>query len=456
MSAPYQTPQVAYFNQVFNGWKVGISQVVVHYMAMHVQDKWVLLTAKVDLLSSPQSVDAVDLIPTSVLRVGRVCHKLNAEELDLFKTNILLGKLSIQGIEYDLPQSQQLSIFSPMSSPEQTFFTQYLEVRSDGFFQPPQQINYAQVNDELRTGAIPFDGLSDLLSYYFDFGFATNGFLPQEQKITLSLQPPLYLDLQATSLSKNQLQITIWKQINYRRAKVAIALRLFPNPALHRRMQVANQIRWDKESNDFECGHVVLDIDDCTTAEIMLSVDNFSVSKHYLWDNEKSLNLRLAVYKRFDPELKRLKESLNPQPRHARDLECGIATLLHLLGATCITPPTTESPDIIVETPGKRVALVECTILVNDMRSKAGKLIHRRNSLAFHEDGTGTNVEVLALLVVGQPKNLIVDETDYLLQNKVLLITREDIDFALTNLDIPPNLDKIYIEKVEQLQRNLP
>lgn len=129
--------------------------------------------------------------------------------------------------------------------------------------------------------------------------------------------------------------------------------------------------------------------------------------------------------------------------------------LLYLLGAVCSNPPATDAPDIIAETRAGRLAIVECTVKITDMREKAGKLINRRHALTFNADGSGPTRDVLALLVVSLPKNKIPLEEDFLAKNQILLVTREDIDAAMKRLEFPPDLEELYMSTTELLQRAL-
>lgn len=137
----------------------------------------------------------------------------------------------------------------------------------------------------------------------------------------------------------------------------------------------------EKGGQGFDIGHLELDLHDCTAVELMLSVSGFAVQRVFVTDKRKSLNPRLVAYKRFDPDLKALDDFLEPDVKNGRDLEQGVATLLYLLGATCSNPPATDAPDIFAETRNGRLAIIECTVKVTDVRAKAAKLIHRRHAL---------------------------------------------------------------------------
>jgi hypothetical protein len=54
-------------------------------------------------------------------------------------------------------------------------------------------------------------------------------------------------------------------------------------------------------------------------------------------------------------------------------------------------------------------------------------------------------------LVINLPREQIIDEDDFLAQNQVLLLTQEDIDLALSRVDLPPNLDTVFDQARERM-----
>jgi hypothetical protein len=253
------------------------------------------------------------------------------------------------------------------------------------------------------------------------------------------------------SLKQNRLKLSLIRRTCFEPQQISIGLRQFPFPSLGRRKQIGPQVEWTQADHVFEgfaAGILDIELEDCATAEVMVSVEGHTVCRWFLLDPHKSLNPRLTDYRYLDPNLNLLKRYLTAS-KDARQLEVGTAALLHLLGANCLNPPGSESPDVIAETPGKRLALVECTTRVDNIREKTSKLVGRRDGLIATESEYGTSREVMAILLVNQPLTSLVNEQRFLLEHRVVLLTLEDIDTALANLEIPPDLDKLYSEKME-------
>ncbi|KAL0630162.1 hypothetical protein Q9L58_010992, partial [Maublancomyces gigas] len=273
--------------------------------------------------------------------------------------------------------------------------------------------------------------------------------------ISLSIRSPADFDLDACALSENRLIIQVLCRTSFAKDLLAIGVRQFPVPHITRRMQVADQVKWKKGSQGFDTGYLQLDLENCTTVELMLTAGGFAVQQVFIADKNKSLNPRLAAYKKFDPDLKCLDGFLEPEMKNGRDLEQGVATLLYLLGAVCTNPPETDAPDIFAETRSGRLAIIECTVKLTDVRSKAAKLISRRHSLTFNADGSGPTHDLLAVLVVSMPKIKIPLEDDFLARNQIVLITREGLQQAKAKLEFPPDLDELYLGTIEHLKRQM-
>ncbi|MTV40238.1 hypothetical protein [Duganella radicis] len=355
------------------------------------------------------------------------------------------GRMKIAGFAMTLPDGGNVYTYSPVPPSEPDFCVAQLEVRTNSTLMLSHQFDYALTNAELRSNVIPFDGVADLLSL---FGFGFTGHMPVQPMISIQLHPPADIIFSDCSLEKNHLKLRVLKRDTFKPEQLSIGLRQFPNPTTARRKQIGAEILWEAaELQGFESGSIEMDLDDCATAQLMASVDGFTVRRMVVLDPHKSLNPRLTDYRYLDPNLTQLNKYLF-SPKDARQLEVGTAALLHLIGGTSLNPPGSDTPDVIVETPKKKLALVECTTKVENIREKVGKLVGRRDGLIAVENKYGVNREVMAILLVNQPATSIVDEQEFLSQHQVALLTLEDIHAMMGSLEYPPDLDKLYLEKL--------
>lgn len=421
----------------FECWMEATDHINIEYIAVCVSGAWILSSAKIVLV--PHKIDEKinDLVQTSEVRVGHVRTRMGLKHLQKFIANLRVGHLKLLNVDYAFPKECSLSTYSPSAHQQSDYSVPQLEVRVDQTGGLSQYVNFLAANNELRASPRPFDGLHDLLTYY---QFSRDGHFPNDQKISLSVRSPADFDLDACTLSENRLIVQVRRKSGFAKELLTIGARQFPAPHITRRMQVADQLEWKKGSNGFDTGYLQVDLENCTTVELMLSAGGFAVQQVFITDKNKSLNPRLAVYQKFDPDLKCLSDFLEPDVKNGRYLEQGVATLLYLLGAVCANPPETDAPDIFAETRSGRLAIIECTVKLTDVRAKAAKLISRRHALTFNADGSGPTHDLLSVLVVSMPKIKIPLEDDYLAKNQILLVTLEGCNKLKLGWSSPPTL----------------
>jgi hypothetical protein len=447
--------QINHFNRVFDSWKGGTVQVDIRFLSILVDGVWMLLHADIKLLPLACEIPASDIITTSELKVGQIRSSIDSAELDVLIENARRGELTILDTTMALSPKGGVYTYAPFTLNEPDFGVAQLEVRTNNNVMLSHQFDYVRTNAELRCNPVPFDGMMDLLSF---FGLGTNGHLPQQPTLSVLLHPPADIVVNSCGLEENRLKLKIIKRQNYTPEQVAVGIRQYPNANTSRRKQIGGLFTWTpSELQGFDSGHLEIDVEDCATAQIILSLDGFTVRRLVVLDPHKSLNTRLTDYRYLDPNLTQLNKFLF-SPKDSRQLEVGTAALLHLLGASSLNPPGNDTPDVIVETPSKKLALVECTTKVESIREKVGKLVGRRDGLIAAESRYGISRDVMAILLVNQPASSIVDEQEFLSNHQIVLLTVEDISLMLSTIEFPPDLDKFYLEKLESLrssQKNL-
>jgi hypothetical protein len=441
MSYPL-SPQVQYFQRIFQDWKVTFAQVRIEYVVILVQESWLLNTAIVSLLPDVLHEQTNDIVSTSRLKVGQLKKSVTVQELDQMLHAIMTGEVAIHETTYKFSAEGAVSCYCPWPVQEPHYFSPQLEVRLDRTTLLSQDINLSEINAELRTSHRPFDGLSDLLGHY---KLGNGGYLPQEQKITLVLAPPVAVRFHKCSLSANLLLTELRKSVALRRENISIGLRQFPGDCLSRRSQVAQLVSWSPMDSGFELGRLEMSVDSCSAGELMVSACGHTAARYSIEDKASGLNPRLKVYRRYDPSLAQLNDHLFPEERKSRNLEVGIATLLHLLGASSVQMLPTDAPDVIAETPSGRLVIIECTVKMDDP-VKLTKLANRRNAFVVDHDGASPTREVLALLVVSRPRSQITVDAAELYRNQIILIAKEEIEAAVSRLGTPPDLDELWVQ----------
>ena len=190
---------------------------------------------------------------------------------------------------------------------------------------------------------------------------------------------------------------------------------------------------------------------DCDSALAMLMIGASTVRRQWFPDPAKARNNRFMAVQHFDTDLRKIRSAALESPESAK-FEQGVAALLFLLGFSPVLQLETDSPDIIVTTPGGQLVLVECTTKISDFSAKLGKLVDRRGSLSKALAGAGHPPEILAALICRSPRDQIAAHEDELRLHRVLLLTREDLQNSFDRVRHPEDPDKIVTSAKAKLE----
>jgi hypothetical protein len=176
-----------------------------------------------------------------------------------------------------------------------------------------------------------------------------------------------------------------------------------------------------------------------------------TIRRQWITDPNKARNNRYMAVNHFDRELRKIRTAILESADSAK-FEQGIAALLFLLGYSPAQQLETDSPDLIVTTPGGQLLLIECTLKTSDLPAKLGKLVDRRGSLTKSLASAGHQTEILAVLVCQLPRNQIAAHNEELRSRKVLLLAHEDLASGFDRVRYPTDPDKIVAEARAALQ----
>jgi hypothetical protein len=153
----------------------------------------------------------------------------------------------------------------------------------------------------------------------------------------------------------------------------------------------------------------------------------------------------------FDTDLRKIRSAVLEAPESAK-FEQGVAALLFLLDFSPVLQIETDSPDLVVTTPGGQLVLVECTTKISDFSVKLGKLVDRRGSLSKSLAGAGHPPEILAVLICRSPRDQIAAHEDELRTHKIRLLAREDLQDSFDRVRHPNDPDKIVSDARASLE----
>jgi hypothetical protein len=180
----------------------------------------------------------------------------------------------------------------------------------------------------------------------------------------------------------------------------------------------------------------------------MLSVEERTVRRYVAVDGKRARTLRLAAVASLDPDLEQLRAALRSsgKDRDAARFEKAVAMLLFLHGFTPTPHVDTDAPDLLVATPGGRLAILECTLKVADFAGKVSKLAARRTRLISELAKRGHSADVHAVLACAAPREEIVGVNEReLARHNVTLVAAEELARALDSVQSPRDPDEVLL-----------
>jgi hypothetical protein len=207
--------------------------------------------------------------------------------------------------------------------------------------------------------------------------------------------------------------------------------------------------------------HGKIEIDVPTAAVLQCFVSYKGVTQHYGWvsDSATVQNSKRAVYQTFDPGLDVLKDFLTKsgKGRNAREFEVGVAWLLWMLGFSVAhlggTDRTQEAADLLVTTPSGQFAVVECTTGLLKADNKLPLLFERtervRRSVA---ESNNNHLRVLPVIVTSRSRAEIGADLEQAEKLGILVMSKENLEQAVTRTLILPNSEQIYAEGLQAVE----
>ena len=386
-------------------------------------------------------------ISTPRIAVGQV-QRPNSRRSDLLKTLALVtsGEIAVPGSRLRLVRDQALDFYSEMAYRDRWYSQLHLQVL--GARRPqPSSIELASADNALRRSKPPFDGLADAAAW---LGLGAPGTSSNPPSIAIRVGPPVDLIFDRCGLADDQLTLTLHAHPKFDVGQVGLAIQAVPGIALDARRQIADRTKWGRVRDGRRPGVVEVKLSRADNVLAMLQIENSNVRRQWFIDPAKARNNRLLAVQHFDKELRMLRHAMLDSP-DATKFEQGVAALLFLLGFTPSVQLETDAPDLVVTTPGGRLAIVECTTRIADFASKIGKLVDRRGSLSKYLNASGHPATLVAVLVCRLPRDQIAALADEPRAHNVLLLSGEDIQAALNRVRSPTDPDAMLDSALARL-----
>lgn len=417
----------------------------IRYFAMRVGDEYQLLEATITASPVPSNQDNSFRIELPELVIGQEQRTVPSKE-DVIEvlSSACIGTLIVHTDSYSLNRAAALDYHSEMTYRDQWFSILHLQITSrEGF--PSMGVNLAAIDDKLRRSNPPFDGIIDAAAW---LGLSNLGSFPSTPAIKIRVLPPANIDIDGSKLSNDELVLRLVAHPKFDVRKIGVAIRVAPGEGLSGRKQVASSIVWSACDDATLQGIAVIPLKHADSALVMLSVGDMTVRRQWFLDPVRARNERLVAVHSFDKDLGMVRQAVL-ETNDSNRFEMGIAALAFLLGFSPLVQIETNSPDLIITTPGGKTILVECTLRVADFSTKLGKLVDRRRSLIKVFETSAIPQQVYAVLICGVARDQIAVRVDELNSHRVILITKDELNSAFDKVRFPTNPDDL-LERAEK------
>ncbi|MCC9595325.1 hypothetical protein [Rubrivivax sp. JA1055] len=406
-----------------------------------------IFSASIGLHPLKAQTDVSFTIDTGNLLVGQHqrCPVPKAALLQILE-DASRGLIRVEGRQLHLPGNAPHSHYSDSSARDSWFSPLHLQT-TGGAGPGLSSTQLLALDNELRASTPPFDGLNDLFAWLDLEPAALAG---RPSSVTSRIAPPADLIVDQCKLADEVLTLILHAHPSFLQERIGLMVRAVPGNGIRGRMQVSSEISWQPSEESKREAVAKISLKEADSALVVLMVGSATVRRQWFIDPSKARNNRLLAVQHFDHELRKVREAVL-ETGDSRRFEQGIASLLFVLGFSPAIQIETDSPDLIVSTPGGRLLIVECTLRIADFQQKLGKLVDRRASLEKYLKNSGHFSEVHAALVCRLPRDQIAALSDSLLAHKILLASHEDLTAGFLRVRHAVDPDEIIQSALKNL-----
>ena len=306
------------------------------------------------------------------------------------------------------------------------------------------------VDWELRGAAMPYQNIHDLLSQYrMALGSGPSWI---EASLPAAVEVDFSLTVKGTTAT-----IGVLTSRDLDPSKVSLGYAVLSNGSVVTRSQIGgDSLDWREDGNLIR-GQTEIEVPNAAIVHCFAGYAGKAQHYGYIVDPDNHQNARRSAYELFDRNLDHLREILNrPAGKGARsdDFESAISWLLWILGFSSatlgLTPLLKEAPDIIATTPNGRYAVVECTMGLLKAENKLAKVVARANQVRDQLGKSGyAYLAVLPVMVTSLSKSDIEAELPQAAAHGVYVVTREEIEGALTSSFLLPDPERFFNDALQ-------
>jgi len=306
---------------------------------------------------------------------------------------------------------------------------------------------------ELRASSTPYDGLQELL---FEYKLGALRSIVSVEVIAFNVAAVDF----GSPVSGSKARVGIFLAHGLSNKNVTLGYRIFSQGHVETRSMIqGSAFQWTK-STDHQYGSAEIDVPSAAVLHCFVSYCGIAQQFAWVFDPTTVQNPKRAVYNIFDSKLEILNDFLSKsgaKGRDARDLECGVAWLLWMLGFSVAhlgaTDRTQDAADLIATTPYGDFAVIECTTGLLKADNKLSLLIDRAERVRQGVVASNNkHLRVLPVIVSSRARVEISADIEQAEKLGVLIMSRENLEQAVARTPVLPSAEQFYEEALKVVE----
>lgn len=312
--------------------------------------------------------------------------------------------------------------------------------------------NTMEIDWGLKASSKPYDNLNDLMH-----DFHLGQLRTDKATIEIVAHSIIVVDL-STKVTDETAEVAVKMFDNLDINKISIGYRVFSNALVVERGGISGlSINWKKEG-DYLRGCASVKVPKAAVVQAYAIYNGVAHSQGWIVDPTTAQNNRRSTYETFDSELRVLEDILINTPKNkSREFETAVSWLIWMLGYNPIhiggVPKVQEAADIIATTPKGNYIVVECTVGLLKADNKLANLFERtQRIISSLQNSNNSHLRVLPVIITAKPRDEVIADLDQAERLGIYVLTRENIQEALSLTRMISDADKDFAECEDRVQ----
>lgn len=439
-------------------WRVAYKLARLSYVAYRVEDKLLILSARLHL-SASRSTDPKPLYQAGPIVAGQI-DLPTVEALERTIEDLLSStghKIDGHGnllLPADTQRSASVSAPTLLHSAGLSSGDRLAVLTATG---APRyrMLRQPETDWALRASAIPYDTAQEL---FYEYGL---GPIQGDQSTVEIIALDTIQVLARSTIAGTKATLGLFMANALDSAKAQLGYRVLDKGKVSQRGAIGgSDIEWIAEG-DFLVGTTRLEVPIGAVVQCFATYDGHTHQTRWFADPNTFQNPRAAVLSLVETSGQLLRSLLTPElpPRGkaADEFESGICWVLWALGfAPCsfgLHPKTRDAFDIVAVSPQGHFLVVECTLGLLRADSKLSKLAARAASLRtlLRESNLG-HLKVLPVIVTAMEKEAVSADADQARRLGIVVLTKENLERVGEEMLRLPDGDRYFEDALRSLE----